>query len=489
MIKDSTNDNNDKCSNNDSDLDTLNNIKNKTPNFSECISNESYNNYLYYSNSFSNQNKNMNPEEMNDIFKGPIFNEEKTEDENQYGFEIYNKTQTPHLVNKKDITENEKENEITQPKLEDVINLDLFEGVEDNKDSKRKQKKLLGKKLKSPVDVDHKEKNAKGNKQKLFHAERDSQRKIQIDNFSIFLFEAIFHWIKPIIEKQIPDSLSQYKINPPDYKVFTHNTNYNYIRFFLDISYKYILQMTNIDKEKLEELFVILKIKKPVIPSDKKEKIKLTDKEYVLAKKLLIINKKIQLEENDKADIKDTDQESDIEYLNKDEINDIDKEKIQSEIIKLLKIKGYKDKNENELVKNDKVCLNRIFIESKLKTSRDFQNKNKILINEIEKITQIKELNMTLRELIIKFLSSEDFLTFYENKLKDIDIYFESINKYSLSRIYNDITCGFIIMVESKTKKNEKIIHDLVNYFYNKNINESEIQKYIDNYKNQIKSE
>lgn len=96
---------------------------------------------------------------------------------------------------------------------------------------------------------------------------------------------------------------------------------------------------------------------------------------------------------------------------------------------------------------------------------------------------------MTLRELIIKFLSSEDFLTFYENKLKDIDIYFESINKYSLSRIYNDITCGFIIMVESKTKKNEKIIHDLANYFYNKNINESEIQKYIDNYKNQIKSE
>ena len=247
--------------------------------------------------------------------------------------------------------------------------------------------------------------------------------------------------------------------------------------------------MTNIDKEKLEELFVILKIKKPVIPSDKKEKIKLTDKEYVLAKKLLLINKKIQLRENDKVDIKDTDQESDIEYLNKDEINDIDKEKIQSEIIKLLKIKGHKDKNENELVKNDKVRLNHIFIESKLKTSRDFQNKNKILINEIEKITQIKELNMTLRELIIKFLSSEDFLTFYENKLKDIDIYFESINKYSLSRIYNDITCGFIIMVESKTKKNEKIIHDLANYFYNKNINESEIQKYIDNYKNQIKSE
>lgn len=70
--------------------------------------------------------------------------------------------------------------------------------------------------------------------------------------------------------------------------------------------------MTNIDKEKLEELFVILKIKKPVIPSDKKEKIKLTDKEYVLAKKLLLINKKIQLRENDKVDIKDTDQESDI---------------------------------------------------------------------------------------------------------------------------------------------------------------------------------
>ena len=37
-------------------------------------------------------------------------------------------------------------------------------------------------------------------------------------------------------------------------------------------------------------------------------------------------------------------------------------------------------------------------------------------------------------------------------------------------------------MVENYTKKNEKVIQNLTQYFYNKNINELEIQKYIENY-------
>ena len=234
--------------------------------------------------------------------------------------------------------------------------------------------------------------------------------------------------------------------------------------------------MTKIDKVILDELFNILKIK-----NLKKNEYELSDEEYILAKELLkvIINNKKNILE-----------ETDLEYLTKNEINDTDKDKIESEIIKLLINKGYKDQNEEKLQTNDIVYLDKLFFEFKLKNTRNFQNKNKTIINEIEKKTEIKELNMTLREIIIQFFSSPDFQLFYENEVKNIDISFESRNKYFLSQIYrnnnNDgYTCGFIIMVENYTKKNEKEIKNLTKYFCNKNINESEIKKYIENYSNQ----
>lgn len=402
---------------------------------------------------FSFHWENLSLEQMSDIFKDHKLNDEENIEENLFGLFCDNKGQAQYFEKKNEIDnhEKEKEKEITQSKVEN-INLNLYKNIENNKDNKIKQKKLLGKKLKSPGELENKEKITKNNNKKLFISKRDSQRKIQIDNYSIFLFEAIYHWIKPQIEKQIPNSLSQKNLYPPLYKDFTHNTNNNYIRFFLDIPYKYILQMTNIDKVKLEELFVFLKIKKP-----KKEKaIKLSDKEYYLAKALLEVYHKIQLEEMDKIGIEDTNEESGLEYLNKSPIKDIDREKIESEIIELLKKEGYKDENENTLSEKDIVRLNQLFVEFKVKNIRDFQNRNKTIINEIEQITEIKELNMTLRKIIIQFLKSKDYQSFYENKSKDIEKYFESLNKYKLSEIYGNNTCGFIMMVENKTKKNEK---------------------------------
>ena len=455
----------------DSDFFHLNYFKNSDSILSESMPN--INDSFFYSDSFPVQCENLNIDQMNDIFKNSILNGHEKDEENQNIFYSYNKEIVQHLENEKEIKEN-----ITQQNIEN-INLNLFKSIEYNKDNKIKQKRLLGKKLKNSGELDNKENKAKNGNKNLFTIERDSQRKIQLDNYSINLFEAIYHWIKPKLENQIPKFLSKYKINPPDYKAFTHNTNYNYIRFFLDIKYKYILQMNKLDKEILDQLFILLKIKKP-IPSFNKKENELTNDEYNLAKKLLkvILNGK-----------RNKFEETDYDYLYKNEIDDTDKVKIKSDLIKLLIKKGYKNKNEEKLLKKDIFRLNQLFVEYKLKNSKNFQNKNKILINEIEKIIEIKELNMTLREIIIQFFNSgNDFQIFYENKVKDIDINFELQNKYSLSKIYinkenNNITCGFIKMVENKTKKNIKEIQNLAKYFSNKNINQLEIKKYIENYK------
>ena len=461
-------------------FERLNYSKNNDPIHSECS--EYISNMIDNIISFNNrsnppkiEHENMSTEEMINRFKQNILNEDEKEEENKNISVIFNKEPNQYLKIKKEILGSEKENEIEQQK-EENSNLSLLHILEVNKENKRKQKKLLGKKVQRPLEMKPKEKNTKEPIIKLFKTERDSQRKIQKDNYSIKLFKAINDWIIAKIQSQIPDSLSEFEINPPDYKVFTHNTNYNYIRFFLDIRYKYILQMTKIDKVILDQLFNILKIK-----NLKKNEYELSDEEYILAKELLkviINNKKKVLEETD------------LEYLTKNEINDTDKDKIESEIIKLLINKGYKDQNEEKLQTNDIVYLDKLFFEFKLKNTRNFQNKNKTIINEIEKKTEIKELNMTLREIIIQFFSSPDFQLFYENEVKNIDISFESRNKYFLSQIYrnnnNDgYTCGFIIMVENYTKKNEKEIKNLTKYFCNKNINESEIKKYIENYSNQ----
>ena len=446
-------------------FDYINFVEKNDPMFSESKIDRSYIN-KYLRSSWSSGNKNLSIEEIKAIF---TIQDKKEED-----------------------TKNNPYNEliIESKKEEESKNVNLPIKLKDKQAKKEKQRKLLNKKHKAKEEELECKKPIKkpNNKKFITEAEVNSQRKIQIDNYSIKLFKAINDWIITKIQNQIPNSLSEKKkISPPDYEAFTHNTNLIDIRFFLDIKYKYILQMTKLDKEKLDQLLIFLGIRKP-ISLDKKSETELNDKEYDLAKKLLETeNKNIQMEDfvTNKTMIP-LNEIDNFEYIDGNEIFDIDKEKIKYEIIKLLIKKGYKNENEKKLFKKDKIYLNQLFVEFKLKNSYDFPNRNKMLIHEIEKIKEIKELNMTLREIINNFYRSHaDFKLFYENKVKDIDKYFKSINNYFLSEIY-DNTCGFIKMVESYSKKNEKLIKNLTEYFRNKAINELETKKYKENYPKNI---
>ena len=217
----------------------------------------SYNNYP---NSFITQYENLNTNFLIILFKSTTSNEDENEEENK------------NVSNHECILEREK-GDLKSPK--NAVNGQV------------KEKKFLCKKHKYSGESECKKNNTK-TKNKKFITEFDSQRKIQMDNYSIKLFKAINDWVIFKIQNQIPDSLSQKKkINPPDYDVFTHNTNLLDIRFFLDIQYKNILQMTKQDKEKLDQLLILLNIKKPIL-LDKKKETDLNDKEYDLAKKLLI---------------------------------------------------------------------------------------------------------------------------------------------------------------------------------------------------------
>ena len=199
------------------DSNQLNYIKNKK----DIIS---YNNY---SNSWSTQYENLSTKNLMIIFKNTTSNEDENEEENK------------NVSNHEYILEREK---------------GALNTTKNAVDGQEKENKFLCKKHKSIDESECKKKKAK-TKNKKFITEFDSQRKIQIDNYSIKLFKAINDWVIFKIQNQIHESLSQKKkINPPDYDVFTHNTNLFDIRFFLDIQYKNILQMTKQDKEKLDQL-------------------------------------------------------------------------------------------------------------------------------------------------------------------------------------------------------------------------------------------
>ena len=87
------------------------------------------------------------------------------------------------------------------------------------------------------------------------------KRKYQKDNISQKIFKNFNDWIIKKIEKQIPENL-KIIILPPNYVIFTHNTNLKDIRFFLDIQIKNIIIMTKNDIESLDELLIIKGIKK-----------------------------------------------------------------------------------------------------------------------------------------------------------------------------------------------------------------------------------
>ena len=285
------------------------------------------------------------------------------------------------------------------------------------------------------------------------------KRKYQKDNVSQKLFKNFNDWIINIIENKIPNSLRK-KIFPPDYDIFTHNTNYKDIRFFLDTQYKNILIMTKKDKENLDKLLILKGIKK----QRKYNETTLNDKEFKDAEILLRKFKKI--EENEK----------------------IEDNKIIIFIIDILIEKGYKKADEEKIFfKKDKDNFNQLLVEYKIKKYFKNQEKNENLIEDIEKIKTIEELKMTLRELLLKFFESKskEFENF-KMEVKENNKYYESLYGFNLLILNESKTsCGFIDMIERNCDiPNNKIktLNHITNYFINKKINKNEIDKYIELY-------
>lgn len=162
------------------------------------------------------------------------------------------------------------------------------------------------------------------------------------------------------------------------------------------------------DKEELNQLLIDLKIKK----SRKKTSLNYNNyntKDYKNALKL--INK----------------------YKNLDKNKKMDNNEIKMNIVNILKKEGLKCNNDDNIYKKDKDNINQLLINNGEKKSFNFQEKNRNIIKEVAKKIEIKELNMTLKELIVSFYNSNEFIPF-KNEVEEIDKNFkiQKKNKYSL---------------------------------------------------------
>ena len=280
-----------------------------------------------------------------------------------------------------------------------------------------------------------------------------SDRKFQLDNFSLKFFKKINQWHLSKINQKL---LNQ-KLSPPNYKLITHNTNIKDIFLYSKFKFKDILCFNLNDKQILDEIL----IKKGYKKKRKYPEIKLNEKEK---ENLIQLLKKIN--------IKDISNENEIT------IND------KNSLINILYKKGYKNENDKFLVYEDKKYLNKIIIENKIikeKKSYNLQEHNKDLI---KKIGKLPELEIKYGELFNKYLSDNVSNEFKNNKdIIKIDENFQKLknkSKYSLLKIYGD-KCGFIKMIEedsSISSKDKNIIDELFNFLDNKDINEEELRKY-----------
>ena len=296
------------------------------------------------------------------------------------------------------------------------------------------------------LDLNENKENDKIQKENIIY-ERGSQK----DNFSLKLLKYTCDWILKIINKKIPKS-SDIKIYKPKYTIFTHNTNLVDLYIFLDISYKNILCMTPEDKTALNQLLIEIGIKKRV--KKKKVEINKNTKDYKYAKKLLLSYNYI--------DESNMEQNIDINNL----------------IIQLLINEGLKNPNEEILYKNDKDNIIKLLIKKGEKKSFNLQVKNKNNIKEIEKLIQIDEFNMKLKDIILSFYNSGNEFNVFSKKVEKINNYFKYFKNYSLLDNANN---GFIKMIEEDchlTKEKKDKIKHLTNHFNNRDLNVEEIQKY-----------
>jgi hypothetical protein len=271
---------------------------------------------------------------------------------------------------------------------------------------------------------------------KIELVEKHCDRRLQKDNFSIKLFTFLNNYIF----KKNKDLIKKYKIHKPNYKAFTHNSNLVFIKFYLGLSYKNILQLTNETFMKLNELLIELGIKK-----------KLKEKRSALNKD----------EENNAKII--------LQNFNMIKINEnLPSIEIKEKYIEFLKKKHYKKEDEDELYKKDKDKMKDILIELKEKKSYHLQ----------KSLDGIKRFDMTLEQIILEIYSNEEQFQELTEIVKEIDNNYKTYHSFSLlDREEN----GFLKMInqdcglsgEQRTK-----LDQLLYYFKEKDLNIEEINNY-----------
>lgn len=357
---------------------------------------------------------------------------------------------------------------------EESISDNLFDFIQNN--STKIQNNNNIKKNKSKIIQNNINKNAKIKISREDYI-KYGERKFQKDNISQKLFKKFNDWIIKKIEDKTPELLKK-KIIPPDYDIFTHNTNLKDIRFYLDIQFKNILIMTKNDKDSLDQLLIIKGIKNKRNYYETNLNAKELKYGEILLKKL---NKIKENENIDETKIKDL------------IINILIEKGYKKEEIEKKKGKGKGKEKEKEeekkkiFTKKDKDNFNQLLTQYNIKKSFKNQEKNEKYIDDIENKITIEELKMTLRQLLLIFFDSEckEFQEF-KNEVKENNKYFEGLNDFSLLELNESKTsCGFIDMVErdcSIPDEKIKILNHITNYFINKKINKAEIEKYLELY-------
>ena len=246
---------------------------------------------------------------------------------------------------------------------------------------------------------------------------------------------------KYIMQKNL-EQFSNHQIHKPNYKIFTHNANLIDDKFFLGITYKNILQLTMEDYLELNNLMIKLGIKK----------------KFKLKKSFL--NKK---EEKDAKNV--------LLHFNYELISE---EEIETKIIQLLKDEGYKPTEEMYLCAKDKYILKQLLIDMKDKISYNLQK-------PLDENIEIKELDMTLEDIILDVYGDPKAHQKLTNLLKGIDEKFQKEHKHNSFSLLKKEENGFIKMInEDCNLSNEQLckLKDLQEYFRDKAINKENITKY-----------
>jgi hypothetical protein len=382
--------------------------------------------YNYFDKSLDNDNSIIPYDILPDISNySPILNGNDFEDNNSDSISFLNKKRSfPQ-------TPNEEDNDA----LKESPNLIVSSNYE-KKTSEQSSGDSQNIKLKKPYEDNGESVPSKETEKK------SSERKSQKDNAWI----KTMSFINGNIFQKYQAQIKKHQIHKPNYLIFTHNANLIDDKFYLGLTYKNILQLTYKDYLEVNDLLIKLGLKK-------KSKLKesfLNKKEVEDAKKLLRLSSII--DEKDKLSYKE----------------------VENKLILFLKEKELKPLKEDSLYAKDKHIMKDELIKLKEKTSYNLQ---KPLDEDID----IKELDMTLKDIILGIYSDKDAHNKLARLLEDIDNKFQKEHKHNSFSLLQKEDNGFIKMINEDCALSGKqllIINELHEYFIDKALNKENINQY-----------